>query len=52
VALSGALISLALMLSMPAGSWWRLGVWLVLGLGVYAAYARYSGRLRAEEGEE
>ena len=52
VAASGALVSLALMLSMPAGSWWRLGVWLALGLGVYAAYARYSGRLRMEEGEE
>jgi hypothetical protein len=25
------------MLSMPAGSWWRLGVWL--GLAVYFLYA-------------
>ena len=27
------------MLSMPAGSWLRLGVWLGLGLAVYFVYA-------------
>jgi len=41
----GALVSLALMLSMPAGSWWRLGLWLLAGLAIYFLYACRSGRL-------
>ncbi len=35
VAGAGALICLALMLSLPAGSWWRLLVWLAAGLVIY-----------------
>ena len=49
VAAAGALISLGLMLSMPAGSWWRLGLWLVAGLAVYFPYAIYSARLFSEK---
>jgi APA family basic amino acid/polyamine antiporter len=41
----GALVSLALMLSMPASSWWRLGLWLVAGLVIYCFYGICSGRL-------
>ncbi len=48
VAASGALVCLALMLSMPAGSWWRLGLWLMAGLVVYLLYAWRSGRLRPD----
>ena len=44
VAAAGALVCLALMLSMPAGSWWRLGLWLLCGLGVYFVYAWRAGR--------
>ena len=33
VAAAGALVCLALMLSMPAGSWWRLVLWLLAGPG-------------------
>lgn len=51
VAAAGALVSLGLMLSMPASSWWRLGLWLALGLAVYFLYAWHCGRLRAA-GEE
>ena len=40
----GALVCLALMLSMPAASWWRLGLWLLVGLAVYFLYAWRSGR--------
>jgi APA family basic amino acid/polyamine antiporter len=40
----GALVSLSLMLSMPASSWWRLGLWLLTGLVVYFSYGIYSGR--------
>lgn len=38
VAGSGAAICLALMLSMPAGSWWRLLLWLLVGLAIYFLY--------------
>ena len=47
----GALICLALMLSRPAGSWWRLGLRLVLGLAVYFVYAWRVGRLGTAEAE-
>jgi APA family basic amino acid/polyamine antiporter len=51
VAAAGALVCLALMLSMPEGSWLRLFLWLTLGLGVYFLYAWRTGRFRtaAEE---
>jgi APA family basic amino acid/polyamine antiporter len=52
VSAAGALVSLALMLSMPVGSWWRLGLWLLAGLFLYFCYAGYSGRLgRGGSGE-
>jgi APA family basic amino acid/polyamine antiporter len=44
VALTGALISLGLMLSMPATSWWRLGLWFLAGLAIYFPYVLYSSR--------
>lgn len=44
VAALGALVCLALMLSMPASSWWRLGLWLLAGLAVYFLYGWWSGR--------
>ena len=46
VAAAGALVCLALMLSMPATSWWRLGLWLLAGLAVYFLYAWRSGRFK------
>jgi APA family basic amino acid/polyamine antiporter len=49
IAATGALVCLALMLSMPEGSWLRLVLWLVLGLAVYFFYAWRSGRLTASE---
>ncbi|MGA9756089.1 MAG: amino acid permease [Desulfobaccales bacterium] len=51
VAAAGALICLALMLSMPEGSWLRLVLWLILGLAVYFLYAWRSGRFTAAAGE-
>jgi APA family basic amino acid/polyamine antiporter len=39
VAAAGALVCLALMLSMPAASWWRLVLWLLFGLVVYFLYS-------------
>ena len=51
VAAAGALVCLALMLSMPAGSWLRLFIWLALGLSVYFLYAWRSGRFGEQGGE-
>jgi basic amino acid/polyamine antiporter, APA family len=51
VAATGAMVCLALMLSMPESSWVRLGGWLGLGLAVYFLYAWRSGRLSAAETE-
>ena len=48
---AGALVCLGLMLSMPAGSWWRLVLWLLTGLAVYFGYSWYAGRFRAGEVE-
>ncbi len=47
VAATGAVVCLALMLSMPEGSWLRLVLWLLCGLGVYFLYDWRSGRLAA-----
>jgi hypothetical protein len=35
------------MLSMPASSWWRLGLWLGAGLFLYFLYGWYSRRFAA-----
>ncbi len=42
----GALLSLAMMLSLPGVTWLRFAVWLALGLGVYAAYGAKQSRWR------
>jgi APA family basic amino acid/polyamine antiporter len=34
------LACVALMLGLPAANWWRFGIWLVVGLGVYGSGAR------------
>jgi APA family basic amino acid/polyamine antiporter len=49
VAAAGVLVCLGLMLHMPATSWWRLGLWLGLGLAVYFSYSWYAGRFTAAE---
>lgn len=49
VAAAGALVSLSLMLSMPASSWWRLLLWLVTGVVIYGLWGWFSGRLRGGE---
>jgi len=40
VPILGILSCLMLMLSLPASNWWRLIVWLGLGLVIYFAYSR------------
>ena len=37
-----------LMLSLPAANWWRLIVWLLLGLVVYFGYSRRHSVIRRQ----
>jgi len=41
VPILGILSCLLLMFSLPAANWWRLGIWLALGLVIYFSYSRY-----------
>ncbi|MDP4004125.1 amino acid permease [Methylobacterium sp. NEAU K] len=45
VAALGILSCLVLMASLPADTWIRLAVWLVIGLAIYAGYGRRNARL-------
>ena len=42
----GAPVCLGLMLSMPAASWRRLGLWLLAGLTVWGFYGWRAGRFK------
>jgi basic amino acid/polyamine antiporter, APA family len=46
VPILGIATSLAAMLSLPAKTWWRLLIWLVVGLIVYAFYGRKHSKVR------
>jgi basic amino acid/polyamine antiporter, APA family len=43
----GFLSCVALMLSLPAGTWIRLVVWVALGLAIYWLYGRRKSRVSA-----
>ncbi len=45
VPILAVLAALWLMLNLPAGTWERFGIWMLLGLVVYFAYARRHSRL-------
>jgi APA family basic amino acid/polyamine antiporter len=44
----GILTCLGLMFALPAANWWRLFVWLVIGLTIYVCYGRYHSVLGKE----
>jgi len=46
VPILGILTSLAAMLSLPARTWWRLLIWLAIGLLVYGFYGRTHSKVR------
>src|SRR5215472_5356860 len=46
VPILGILTSLAAMLSLPAKTWWRLLIWLGIGLLVYTFYGRRHSKVR------
>jgi len=37
----GVATCLLLMFALPAENWWRLGIWLAIGFGIYFSYGRY-----------
>jgi APA family basic amino acid/polyamine antiporter len=43
----GVLVSLGLMASLPAATWIRLVVWLILGMVVYFGYGQKHSRVQA-----
>jgi basic amino acid/polyamine antiporter, APA family len=43
----GILSCLLLMFSLPAGNWWRLGAWLVVGMAIYFFYGRHHSVMAA-----
>ncbi|MCB9284186.1 MAG: amino acid permease [Lewinellaceae bacterium] len=44
----GLLSCLYLMSEIPTASWWRLGIWFVIGIVIYLAYGRKHSRLGEE----
>ncbi|HXT69482.1 MAG TPA: amino acid permease [Vicinamibacterales bacterium] len=45
VPIASAVVSFALMLSLPAATWERLAIWMVVGCGIYFLYSRRHSRL-------
>ncbi len=41
----GILVCLAMMTSLDGETWWRLGIWLVIGLIIYFTYSRFNSKL-------
>ena len=41
----GCFLCLALMISLPSDNWWRLIVWLLIGLAIYFGYGRKHSKL-------
>jgi APA family basic amino acid/polyamine antiporter len=48
VPLLGAAISIALMYSLPMVSWYRLVIWMAIGLIIYFLYSRKHSRMNQE----
>ena len=45
VPILGAGICLLQMYALPAGTWWRLGVWLAIGIAIYFGYSRSRSKI-------
>ena len=48
---AAAATSIFLMFGLPVDTWIRLGVWLIIGLAIYAVYGARHSRLRASDNE-
>jgi APA family basic amino acid/polyamine antiporter len=51
VPIAGILLCLMLMCSLPAENWWRLIIWLAIGMVVYFSYGRHHSVLRRTNGQ-
>jgi APA family basic amino acid/polyamine antiporter len=47
----GGALCIYLMTRLQGATWWRFGIWLVIGLAIYAAYGRRHSRVRFDDGE-
>jgi len=52
VPILGILTSLAAMLSLPAKTWWRLLIWLLIGMLIYFFYSRKHSRVNNPGGSQ
>ena len=48
VPIASAVVSTALMLSLPLDTWARLGIWMAVGIVVYFAYSRRHSRIASD----
>ena len=46
----GIVIALAMMLGLPLPTWWRLIIWLAVGLVIYFLYGRKHSKCQQEAG--
>lgn len=49
--LIGAALCIYLMTKLQATTWWRFGIWLAVGLAIYAFYGRFHSRVQRDDGE-
>ncbi|HET6508609.1 MAG TPA: amino acid permease [Baekduia sp.] len=47
--LIGAGLCIYLMTKLQGATWWRFGIWLVIGLVIYTLYGRFHSRVRGNE---
>jgi basic amino acid/polyamine antiporter, APA family len=47
VPVTGIVLCLTMMFSLPVDNWWRLIIWLAIGLVVYFSYGIHHSKLRA-----
>jgi APA family basic amino acid/polyamine antiporter len=50
VPIAGAALCIWLMTKLQAATWWRFGIWLVVGLVIYFAYSRHHSRVQRGDG--
>jgi APA family basic amino acid/polyamine antiporter len=51
VPVTGIVLCALLMFSLPAENWWRLLIWLAIGLVIYFSYGRHHSVMHDINGE-